>query len=87
MADHLSCQEIVELVTDYLEQALPADEASLVEQHTFRRVIEQEADSQIRACDDQPIADHVRRNRGAASTSGIVGVSRHGCHEDLPAAG
>ena len=33
MAEHVSCQEVVELVSDYLEQALPADEAALVEQH------------------------------------------------------
>jgi hypothetical protein len=33
MADHLSCQEVVELVTDYLEHALPDDEATLFEQH------------------------------------------------------
>jgi hypothetical protein len=35
MADHehISCQEVVELVTDYLDQALPADEASVFEQH------------------------------------------------------
>jgi anti-sigma factor RsiW len=31
--EHLSCQEVVELVTDYLDQALAADEASLFEQH------------------------------------------------------
>jgi anti-sigma factor RsiW len=30
---HISCQEVVELVTDYLESALPADEAALFEQH------------------------------------------------------
>ncbi len=30
---HISCQEVVELVTDYLETALPADETSLFEQH------------------------------------------------------
>jgi hypothetical protein len=30
---HISCQEVVELVTDYIEQALPADEASVFEQH------------------------------------------------------
>ena len=30
---HLGCQEVVELVTDYLERALPADEAALFEQH------------------------------------------------------
>ena len=33
MADHISCAEVVELVTDYLERALPADEMSLFEQH------------------------------------------------------
>ena len=30
---HISCQEVVELVTDYVEQALPPDETSLFEQH------------------------------------------------------
>jgi anti-sigma factor RsiW len=29
----LSCQELVELVTDYLEGALPADERSRFEEH------------------------------------------------------
>ena len=36
MADsgpHISCQEVVELVTDYLEAALPSNEAALLEQH------------------------------------------------------
>lgn len=33
MAEHVTCQEVVELVTDYLERALPADETALVEQH------------------------------------------------------
>ena len=33
MADHLTCQEVVELVTDYLEHALADDEATLFEQH------------------------------------------------------
>jgi anti-sigma factor RsiW len=31
--DHLSCQEIVELVTGYLDGALPAEDAALFEQH------------------------------------------------------
>jgi len=30
---HVTCQEVVELVTDYLEAALPADQMTLVEQH------------------------------------------------------
>jgi anti-sigma factor RsiW len=30
---HISCQEVVELVTDYVEQALPADEAAVFEEH------------------------------------------------------
>ena len=30
---HISCQEVVELVTDYVEKALPADEAAIFEQH------------------------------------------------------
>jgi hypothetical protein len=33
MADHVTCQEVVELVTDYVERALPPAEASLFEQH------------------------------------------------------
>jgi hypothetical protein len=32
-AEHVSCQEVVELVSDYFEQALTADEAALFEQH------------------------------------------------------
>jgi anti-sigma factor RsiW len=32
-AEHITCQEVVELVTDYLETALPADETALFEQH------------------------------------------------------
>jgi len=32
-AEHVTCQEVVELVTDYLEQALSADEAAVFEQH------------------------------------------------------
>ena len=31
--DHISCQEVVELVTDYVEGALTGDEAALFEQH------------------------------------------------------
>jgi anti-sigma factor RsiW len=31
--EHISCQEVVELVTDYLESSLPAARASLFEQH------------------------------------------------------
>jgi anti-sigma factor RsiW len=31
--DHLSCQEVVELVTEYLDGALPSEEAALFEQH------------------------------------------------------
>jgi anti-sigma factor RsiW len=30
---HISCQEVVELVTDYVEGALPVDETALFEQH------------------------------------------------------
>ena len=33
MAEHVTCQEVVELVSDYLDEALPAEEASLFEQH------------------------------------------------------
>jgi anti-sigma factor RsiW len=35
MADHehISCQEVVELVTSYLDQTLPPDDATLFEQH------------------------------------------------------
>ena len=31
--DHVSCQEVVELVTDYVERSLPPEEAALFEQH------------------------------------------------------
>jgi hypothetical protein len=32
-AEHITCHEVVELVSDYLDRALPADETSLFEQH------------------------------------------------------
>jgi anti-sigma factor RsiW len=32
-AEHLSCQEVVELVTEYLDESLPTDATSLFEQH------------------------------------------------------
>jgi anti-sigma factor RsiW len=32
-AEHITCQEVVELVTDYLEGALPSDQVELFEQH------------------------------------------------------
>ncbi len=31
--DHITCQEVVELVTEYLEGALSPDDADLFEQH------------------------------------------------------
>ena len=31
--DHLSCSQVVELVTEYLEQSLTAHDAALFEQH------------------------------------------------------
>jgi anti-sigma factor RsiW len=30
---HITCQEVVELVTDYFEGTLPANDAELLEQH------------------------------------------------------
>ena len=33
MAEHVTCQEVIELVSDYLDQALTPEEASLFEQH------------------------------------------------------
>ena len=33
MAEHLSCLQIVELITDYLEGTLPPETASLFEEH------------------------------------------------------
>jgi anti-sigma factor RsiW len=33
MAEHVTCQEVVELVSGYLEGTLDPDEASLFEQH------------------------------------------------------
>ena len=32
-AEHITCQEVVELVNDYLERSLPPDETTLFEQH------------------------------------------------------
>jgi hypothetical protein len=32
-AEHITCQEVVELVTDYLEGALASDDTALFEQH------------------------------------------------------
>lgn len=32
-AEHITCQEVVELVSDYLERSLPPDETTLFEQH------------------------------------------------------
>jgi anti-sigma factor RsiW len=31
--EHITCQDVVELVTDYLDEVLPVDETSLFEQH------------------------------------------------------
>ena len=31
--EHITCQEVVELVTDYLDRTLPPEEATLFEQH------------------------------------------------------
>ena len=31
--NHVTCQQVVELVTDYLEEALPTDDAERFEQH------------------------------------------------------
>ena len=31
--EHITCQEVVELVTDYFEGALPPEETALFEQH------------------------------------------------------
>jgi anti-sigma factor RsiW len=31
--DHITCQELVEQVTDYLDGALPVEETELLEQH------------------------------------------------------
>lgn len=30
---HITCQDVVELVTDYFEEALPSNQAALFEQH------------------------------------------------------
>jgi hypothetical protein len=32
-SEHISCQEVVELATDYVERALPPEQAALFEQH------------------------------------------------------
>jgi hypothetical protein len=33
MPEHLTCRQVVELVNDYLERALPVEEAAAFEQH------------------------------------------------------
>jgi anti-sigma factor RsiW len=33
--DYLTCQELVELVTDYLEESLPAEERARFEEHVM----------------------------------------------------
>jgi anti-sigma factor RsiW len=33
MAEHVTCQQVVELVSDYLDRTLSPEEASLFEQH------------------------------------------------------
>jgi anti-sigma factor RsiW len=58
MADHITCQEVVELVTEYLDGALPAEEASLFEQH-------------INFCDG--CAFYVEQIRATVATVGHVG--------------
>ena len=57
-ADHISCQEVVELVTDYVERALPPDEAALFEQH-------------INFCDGCEL--YVEQMRATVQTVGRVG--------------
>ncbi len=32
-AEHLTCREVVELVSDYLDESLPAEDTTLFEQH------------------------------------------------------
>ena len=57
MAEHVSCQEVVELVTDYLERALPAEETALFEQH-------------LNFCDGCVL--YVEHMRAAVATAGRV---------------
>jgi anti-sigma factor RsiW len=53
----LSCRELVELVTDYLEGALPADEQARFQGH-------------LEACD--PCVDYIEQIRLTASAAGRV---------------
>ena len=57
MVEHLSCQEVVELVTDYLERVLPAGETALFEQH-------------LNFCDGYVF--YVEQMRAAIATVGLV---------------
>ena len=57
MAEHVTCRDIVELVTDYLERVLPAEETALFEQH-------------LNFCDG--CVSYVEQMRAAVATVGRV---------------
>jgi hypothetical protein len=59
-APHISCQDVVELVTDYLEAALPPEEAALLEQH-------------LNFCDG--CVSYVDQTRTTIKTVGHIGTS------------
>jgi anti-sigma factor (TIGR02949 family) len=56
---HLSCQQVVELVTDYLDGALSAEQATLFEQH-------------LNFCDG--CVTYVEQIRVTVATAGRVGA-------------
>ena len=57
----IACQELVELVTEYLEGALPPDEVAAVEQH-------------LAACD--VCTRYLRQMRSTVAALGMVPVGR-----------
>jgi anti-sigma factor RsiW len=64
-SEHITCQELVELVTDYLEGALSANDTELVEQHVhFCQGCEWYVDEMRRteAAGGQLREDHVPRS-------------------------
>jgi anti-sigma factor RsiW len=65
--DEMTCRELVEVVTDYLEDALPADDRARVERHLdecpfCKQYIEQMRHTieALRALNEEPLAPHTR---------------------------
>jgi predicted anti-sigma-YlaC factor YlaD len=66
--DEITCREFVEVVTDYLEAALPEDRADLIEEHLVlcvacKRYLDQyeaTVGALPAAADDEPVSEDTR---------------------------